>query len=220
MNESTHEVYREKGFGKRQGSGDHPALLIIDFALGFTAEESSPLRCDCDSALAHTAKLLDAARQRRLPVIYTTVAYDELGRAAAEAFIAKVPALALLQPGGRWTHIDPRIEPRPGETVLTKLFTSAFFGTPLAQLLHGCGCDTVIVVGNSTSGCVRATVVDAMQHGFRVIVPREAVADRAAGAHEASLTDIDAKYGDVVSTAEVLALIDGARASALHAEVA
>ncbi len=220
MDESARGIYRTKGFGARQGAGEHPALLIVDFALGFTAEQSSPLRCDCDSALAHTATLLEAAREQSLPVIYTTVAYDELGRAAAAAFIAKVPALALLEPGGRWTQIDPRVAPRRGETVLTKLFTSAFFGTPLAPLLHGCGCDTVIVVGNSTSGCVRATVVDAMQHGFRVLVPREAVADRAASAHEASLTDMDAKYGDVVSTAEAVALIRGVAARQARAAIA
>lgn len=213
---STEDVYREKGFGGRQAPGQRPALLVIDFAVGFTAEDSSPLRCDCDQALEVTSRLLAAARESGAPVIYTTVAYDEAGRRAASVFIEKVPALALLQAGGRWSEIDPRVAPRPDETVITKLFTSAFFGTTLAEMLHGYGCDAVIVVGNSTSGCVRATVVDAMQHGFRVLVPRDGVADRAAGAHEASLTDIEGKYGNVISTAEALAALGG-KPAAQHA---
>lgn len=207
MAPSTQDIYDEKGFGGRQARGERPALLVIDFAVGFTADTASPLLCDCDAALAVTSQLLEAARDSGAPVIYTTVAYDETGRRAASVFIEKVPALALLEPGDRWSEIDPRVAPLPEETVITKLFTSAFFGTPLAEMLHGHRCDMVIVVGNSTSGCVRATVVDAMQHGFRVLVPREGVADRAAGAHEASLTDIDAKYGNVVSTEEALAAL-------------
>lgn len=181
--------------------------MVIDFAVGFTADASSPLRCDCETALEVTSRLLKAARQSGAPVIYTTVAYDEAGRRAASVFIEKVPALALLEAGGRWSEIDPRVAPRPEETVITKLFASAFFATTLPELLHGHRCDTVVVVGNSTSGCVRATVVDAMQHGFRVLVPREAVADRAAGAHEASLADIEGKYGNVISTEEALAAL-------------
>jgi maleamate amidohydrolase len=104
------------------------------------------------------------------------------------------------------------LDPQPGEPVLMKLFASAFFGTALGAMLAAHGCDTVIVTGASTSGCVRATAVDAMQHGYRVVVPREAVADRAAGPHEASLFDIDAKYGDVVSTDEAIALLEAAGA--------
>ena len=91
--------------------------------------------------------------------------------------------------------------------MLRKLFASAFFGTPLASMLAAHGVDTVIVTGASTSGCVRATVVDALQHGYRVVVPREPVADRAAGPHEAALFDVDAKYGDVVALEEALAVL-------------
>ena len=102
-------------------------------------------------------------------------------------------------------EIDPRIAPAPGEPVLNKLFASAFFGTPLASLLTAAGCDSVIVTGASTSGCIRATVVDALQHGYRPVVPREAVGDRNPAAHEANLYDIDTKYGDVVSVDDVVA---------------
>src|SRR5207302_1314309 len=102
----------------------------------------------------------------------------------------KIPALGTLARGTRWVEIDPRIAPRSDESVLVKLFASAFFQTPLATLLTVNGCDSIVVTGASTSGCVRASVVDALQHGYRVVVPRQAVADRAMGPHEASLFDI------------------------------
>ena len=116
----------------------------------------------------------------------------------------------MLTPGSRWAQIDERIAPRDGEPVLIKLFASAFFGTALQPMLTAAGCDTIVVTGASTSGCVRATVVDGLQHGLSVLVPREAVADRAQSAHDASLLDIDAKYGDVVSVDEAIAVLRGA----------
>ncbi|HET7273227.1 MAG TPA: isochorismatase family protein, partial [Rubrobacter sp.] len=109
-----------------------------------------------------------------------------------------------LEAGTRWAEIDPRIAPRKTEPVLNKLFASAFFGTPLGALLTAAGVDTLIITGASTSGCVRATAVDALQYGFRPVVPREAVGDRNHDAHEANLYDVDAKYGDVVSAEAVL----------------
>jgi maleamate amidohydrolase len=178
-------------------------LLVVDMSVGFTDPES-PLVCDLDDVVVAIEQLLRGSRAAGFPVIYTTVAYDEAGKQAAAAFIDKVPALLTLEAGSRWVEIDPRIAPRPGEPVLTKLFASAFFGTTLASLLVGAGSDSVIVTGASTSGCVRATVVDALQHGYRPLVPREAVGDRNPRAHEASLYDVDAKYGDVVSLAEAV----------------
>jgi nicotinamidase-related amidase len=142
-----------------------------------------------------------------LPVVYTTVAYDEAGKQTAAVFIDKVPALLTLEAGSRWVEIDPRLAPKAGETVVKKLFASAFYRTPLASLLAAQQCDGLIVTGASTSGCVRATAVDALQHGYRVVVPREAVGDRNQAAHEANLYDIDAKYGDVLPTEEVLAFL-------------
>jgi nicotinamidase-related amidase len=198
-----------EGFGERQGAGERPALVVVDLVYGFT-DPDSPLYCAADGALAATARLLDAARTAGAPVAFTTVQYDEAGARVARAFLAKVPALRTLAPGTRWPAIDERIAPRPGEPVLVKLFASAFFGTPLAAMLAAHGADTVVVTGASTSGCVRATVVDALQHGYRVVVPREGVADRAAGPHEAALFDIDAKYGDVVGVEEAEALLRGA----------
>jgi nicotinamidase-related amidase len=196
-----------EGFHGRAGFGSRPALLVIDMNVGFTDPES-PLVCELGSVVGAIARLLEEARRVGAPVVYTTVAYDEAGRRAAAAFIDKVPALLTLEPGSRWVEIDPRLAPRAGEPLLTKHFASAFFGTPLASLLASAGCDSVIVTGASTSGCVRATAVDALQHGYRVAVPREAVGDRNAAAHEANLYDIDAKYGDVVSLEEVVAHLE------------
>ena len=191
------------GFHGRAGRGERPARLVVDMSLGFTDPES-PLACDLEAVVSSLRRLLAEARRAGVPVVYTTVAYDEGGKRTAAAFIDKVPALLTLEAGSRWVEIDPRLAPEPGEPVLAKLFASAFFGTALSSLLTAAGCDSVIVTGASTSGCVRATVVDALQHGYRPVVPREAVGDRNRDAHEANLYDIDAKYGDVVSVEEAL----------------
>ena len=200
------DVYAERGFGGRSGAGRRPCLVIIDLNYGFT-DPASPLHCDTEGAVAATARLLEAARASGAPVVYTTVAYDAGTRQVAAAFLAKASGLALMEAGSRWVEIDERIAPLADEPVLSKLFASAFFGTPLAALLAARGCDSLIVTGASTSGCVRATVVDGLQYGYRMLVPRDAVADRADAVHEASLTDIDAKYGDVVGLDEALAAL-------------
>lgn len=210
MDDATRRLYEERGLGRRQGAGTRPALVVVDLNRGFT-DPTSPLHCDTEVAVEATARLLEAARENGCPVAFTTIQYDESGRKVAKAFIDKVPSLLTLAPDTPWPQIDERIAPLPGEPVLLKLFASAFFGTPLAPMLAAAHCDTIIVTGASTSGCVRATAVDGMQHGYRVIVPREAVADRADGPHEASLFDIDAKYGDVISTEETLELLRSAR---------
>jgi maleamate amidohydrolase len=209
---SAHDVYAERGFGGRQGAGSTPAVVVVDFIEGFTNPESR-LACDADAAVESTARLLDAARAASVPIVFTTVCYSDDDLESAAMFVAKAPALATLRPGSPWTEVDARLGRRPEEPVLVKLFASAFFGTGLDELLREAGCDTVIVTGASTSGCVRATAVDALQYGYRVLVPRDAVADRAVDAHTGSLLDIDAKYGDVVS-------IDASSAAAAAAEAA
>lgn len=197
-----------EGFGQRAGGvGRRPALVIVDINNGFT-DPASPLVCDLDETVDAIRRLLEAMRRADLPVAYTTVSYTEGDRVAAKAFIDKVPVLRTLAAGSPWTEIDERIAPRPDEPVLNKLFASAFYGTALASMLASHGCDSVIVTGASTSGCVRATVVDALQHGYRPIVPREAVGDRNPDAHEANLYDIDLKYGDVVSLDECLGALE------------
>ena len=197
---------RHEGFHGRAGLGRRPALIVIDMNLGFT-DPASPLRCDLEDVVAAIQGLLGTAREVGVPVAYTTVSYTAGDRRTAAAFLDKVPALSTLEAGSRWVEIDPRIAPLPDEPVLTKLFPSAFFGTTLASYLAAGGCDSLIVTGASTSGCVRATVVDALQHGYRPVVPREAVGDRNPAAHEANLYDIDAKYGDVMPVEDVLGFL-------------
>jgi maleamate amidohydrolase len=202
----------QEGFGGRAGLGERPALAVVDVNVGFT-DPASPLVCDLEDVVLAIQKLLTETRAAGFPVVFTTVAYGEGDKRVAAAFLDKVPALLTLAAGSRFVEIDARIAPLPHEPVLTKLFASAFFGTPLASLLASARCDSLIVTGASTSGCVRATVVDALQHGYRPVVPREAVGDRDPAAHEASLYDIDAKYGDVVSLTQVLEHLEVANAA-------
>jgi maleamate amidohydrolase len=195
------------GFHGRAGFGTRPALVVVDVNSGFT-DPDSPLVCDLDHVVEAIARLLGESRRAGIPVVYTTVSYTEADKRTAAAFIDKVPALLTLESGSPWVEIDPRIAPLPDEPVLNKLFASAFHGTTLASFLAANCCDSLIVTGASTSGCVRATVVDALQHGYRPIVPRDAVGDRNPAAHEANLYDIDAKYGDVVSVDEVVTYLE------------
>ena len=181
--------------------------MVVDVNRGFT-DPASPLVCELDGCVAAIARLLEVFRRAGLPVVFTTVCYDDEGKRAAAVFIEKIPALLVLEPASEWVEIDSRIAPVDGEPVLSKYFASAFFGTALAELLSSGGCDTVVVTGASTSGCVRATALDALQHGYRVVVPREAVGDRNPAAHDANLYDIDTKYGDVVALDEVVSHVE------------
>lgn len=196
------DFYRRQGLAGRVGFGSAPAVLVVDYYLGSTDPES-PLACNLDQPVAETVRILEAARGAQIPVFFTTVEYSADLREAGY-FLAKVPSLKVLVAGSRWVELDPRLGRRPDEPVLKKHFASAFFGTDLAARLRALAVDTLIVTGYSTSGCVRATVVDALQNGFRAIIPVEAVADRAEPPHAASLFDMDAKYGDVVPVAIVL----------------
>ena len=191
-------------FGGAVGFGSRPAVVVVDLNYGFT-DPSSPLACDLDAVLLAVRDLLAVARSASVPVFFTSVVYDEVGEAAAAVFLRKVPALKLCRPGSRWVEIDSRLGPRADEPIIEKSGASAFFGTPFAAMLAGR--DTLVVCGASTSGCVRATVVDAMQHGFAPIVPRECVGDRSVAAHEQSLADIGGRYGDVMDVDEVKAAL-------------
>ena len=144
--------------------------------------------------------------RKSLPVIYTRVLYHRNGSDGG-LFVRKVPALRRMVEGEPLADIVPELPPGPDDVILIKQYASAFFGTSLAAMLTTQGVDTLIITGCSTSGCVRATAVDAMQHGFRPIVPRECVGDRHDAPHEANLFDINAKYGDVVPLAEVMAAL-------------
>ncbi|WP_049902924.1 isochorismatase family protein [Halococcus agarilyticus] len=204
--EDTEQLYADRDFGGTVGIGERPALLVIDLINAFTDPESD-LGSDVESVLARTEGLLDAFREHDLPRYFTTVAYEESYGDAGQ-FIEKVPALRELERGTDAVAVDDRIAPIGDERVILKKYASAFFGTDLETELTTHRVDTLVLAGVTTSGCVRATAVDSLQHGYRTIVPADAVGDRAEGPHEANLFDIDAKYGDVVTTETVLESLD------------
>ena len=190
-------------FDGKVGFGRNPAVVVIDFTLAYTTPGSPFFAEGVVRAVADTVPLLQAARAAGIPVIHTKVMYHPSGTDGGW-FVRKVPALRKLVPGEPLAEIDPKVAPLAEEVVITKQYPSPFFGTPLAPMLATLGVDTLILAGCSTSGCVRAGALDGVQHGYRVIVPRECVGDRHDGPHDANLFDINAKYGDVVGRDEVI----------------
>ncbi|MCA3416080.1 MAG: isochorismatase family protein [Roseomonas sp.] len=190
-------------FDGKVGYGRNPAVVVIDFTLAYTTPGSPFFAEGVVRAVADTVPLLQAARAAGIPVIHTKVMYHPSG-ADGGWFVRKVPALRKLVPGEPLAEIDPKVAPLDEEVVIVKQYPSPFFGTPLAPMLVTLGVDTLILAGCSTSGCVRAGALDGVQHGYRVIVPRECVGDRHDGPHDANLFDINAKYGDVVGRDEVI----------------
>jgi maleamate amidohydrolase len=199
MTDSRAENYAAGGFGLSLQPGDRPALLVVDFVQAYLVP-GSPLYAAAEPARAATEALLAAARRAGIPVAHTGVRYQRGGRDGG-VFFRKVPALACFEEGARpeLTAFAAGLEPRPGETVILKQYASAFFGTTLASTLTAMHVDTLLIAGVSTSGCVRASAVDACQHGFVPLVVRDAVGDRHPAPHEASLFDLQAKYAEVVS---------------------
>lgn len=191
-------------WSSRIGFGQRPALLVIDFMKAYTTPGVPLFAQGVVEAVSRTPKLLVAARKADLPVIHTNILYHAPNCADGGVWVKKAPVMTALVVGNPLANFCDGVEPLPGETVFTKQFASAFFGTSLAQMLHAGGIDTVVLAGCSTSGCIRASAVDAVQHGFRTIVVRDWVGDRHEGPHEANLFDIDAKYGDVVGLDEAL----------------
>jgi maleamate amidohydrolase len=206
------EIYSRSGIGSRVGFGKRPALLVVDLQNGFT-DPGSPVGDELDEVVAATARLLEVARLHDLPIAFTAVGFHE-SRRDGETWLRKMPGLALLVEGTRWCEIDERVKPAQAEPVWTKRASSAFFGTPLQTFLIGARVDTLIVTGCVTSGCVRATVVDAVSFGYRTIVPAECVGDRANGPHAWSLFDMDAKYADVEPLARVVEQLEARTAPA------
>jgi nicotinamidase-related amidase len=207
------EFFEARGFGTTIGFGSRPALVVIDMINAFTDPEM-PLGSDLDPVVDELTPLLHSARQADIPVLFTTVGYDE-GLADAGVWFLKQRALTTLMLGSPAVEVDSRLQPAPGEQVILKKYASAFFGTDLASRLTSAGVDTVLIAGCTTSGCVRATAVDAVQLGYRPMVVREAVGDRSPAAHDQALFDLRQKYADVVSVRETIDYVSGrvARAS-------
>jgi nicotinamidase-related amidase len=193
--------------------GENPAVVVIDFQYAMTDPES-PAGADMTDAVENCRRILDTARARGLLVVFTTAGW-EATLADAGLFREKAPVIAAtFHVGTRWLEIDGRLEVREEELVIVKKFPSGVFGTHLTSVLTSHGIDTIVLCGSTTSGCVRATAVDLFSHGYPTLVPRDAVADRAPGPHEANLFDLDAKYADVISTEEAIEYLQSVPARA------
>jgi nicotinamidase-related amidase len=201
-------IYAAARIGSSIRRGKRPAILVVDFSLGFT-DPACALGADLTEPVLATKRLLDVARANGIPVVFTTIGFD-LPADASSVWLQKVPSLADLERDGPWVELDPRLERRPEEPVIVKKGQSAFFGTNLASQLIASGRDTVVLCGASTSGCIRATAIDLLQYGWPTLVPRECVGDRALGPHEANLFDINSKCADVVPVEDVVAYISAA----------
>ena len=208
------DVYRTQNFGNSSGWGRAPALLIVDFVNGFT----DPARFgggNIQEAIANTAVLLEACRGHGLPVVFTRVVYADDG-ADAGVFCLKAPSLTTLTEDNPESQVVDALKPHPGELIVRKQQPSAFFGTALHSWLTMRGVDTIVQTGCTTSGCVRASVIDALSYNYRNIVVTDCVGDRALGPHEANLFDMGQKYADLLTceeTLQALARIAGGRAS-------
>lgn len=197
--------YAGAGYNRRLGFGARPALILIDFVEAYF-DRGSPLFAGVEETLASALRLLDVARRAKVPVIFTNVVFHPSGINGG-VFMRKVPNLKLMAEGAPMGAWPKGLEPRAEELVISKQYPSSFFGTSLASTLTANGIDTLVMTGLTTSGCVRATCVDACSHGFIPIVVREAVGDRDERPHEANLFDMNAKYADVVSEAEAAAYL-------------
>lgn len=209
MSESLLENYQRGGFLKKLEFGRRPALLVIDFVQAYVVEGSPLYGAEgCLQAQRGAIALLQGARAAGIPIVHTNVAFQPGGRDGG-VFFRKVPALACFEVGRapELAAFASGLEPIAGETVITKQYASAFFGTTLASTLTALGVDTVLIAGVSTSGCIRASTVDCCQHGFVPLVVREAVGDRAPGPHEANLFDLQAKYAEVIGLDAALAYL-------------
>jgi len=204
---SQERTYADAGFGQRVPRGSRPAVIVVDFTYGFS-DTQYPTAADMRAQIAATKQITDLARDRGFPVIYTTISYHA-GEVDNLAWLRKSTGMASLLEGSRLVEIDAATGIQPNDAIITKKGASAFFGTSLAALLTSQKIDTAIITGATTSGCVRASAVDAVQSGFNVLVPADCCADRAAPPHDAALYDIDQKYGDVVDKNDIMTYLNG-----------
>jgi maleamate amidohydrolase len=207
MSDDTGRIYERARLGQSITPGSRPAVLVVDFSRGFTDPECT-MGSDLTSEVEATTRVLAAAREKGLPIIFTTIGFEP-NLKDGSLWLQKAPGLADLQVGGKWVDIDPRLERAEDEVVILKKGASAFFGTNLPSVLVSQGVDTIVLCGATTSGCIRATAVDLLQYGYPTLVPRECVGDRAQGPHEANLIDIQAKYADVVPVEDALSYLEG-----------
>lgn len=201
--ESKQSLYQRVGIGNRVGFGKIPALVVIDVQKGFTLDEC-PLGGGLDEVIENIKDVVAVGKKKGVPVIYTVVAWRP-DSGDGGMILKKIPSLKTFTIGSRWAELDDRMDYDPEKDffIIKKQF-SCFFGTELLNILISHGVDTCILLGDSTSGCVRSTAISSAAHGFYTIVPIECVGDRSQEAHEANLFDINAKFGDVVEKQEVI----------------
>jgi maleamate amidohydrolase len=199
--------YANAGFGQGLAPGSAPALLMIDFARAYF-DPVSPLYAGVEAVRDTAARLLVAARDQGVPIYHTRVEYAP-GGADGGVFYRKIAALQLFDRGSPMCEFESPLQPLSTETVVTKQYPSAFFGTDLAVRLKAAAIDTLVIAGLSTSGCVRASAVDAICHGFVPLVVRDAVGDRLASVHEANLFDLAAKTAELVNADDAIAYFEG-----------
>lgn len=200
------EFHKARGFGKNIGFGENPCLLVIDMINGFT-DVSMPMGSDLSSQIEVTNKVLDVTHSQNIPVVFTTISYDEGTLSDSGIWFQKMEGLKTLKSGTNAVELDSRLRFQKGDNIIIKKYASAFFGTDLVSRLNAQKIDTVIIAGCTTCGCVRATVVDALQNGYRPIVLQDAVGDRSKLSHEQSLFDMNQKYGDVMPSREVIEIL-------------
>ena len=196
------DIYQHQSFGNRMGFGERVGLVVVDFTVGFN-DPNWFGGGNIDAAIKRTVGLLAFARKSAMPIAHTKVIYAKDGSDAG-VFTLKAPRLKLLTRDCPASEIVPELSPDNGELVISKTQASAFFNTGLSAWLAFRRVDTIIVAGCTTSGCIRATVVDAVSHNIRPIVPRDCVGDRAMGPHEANLFDMQQKYADVMERDEII----------------
>ncbi len=190
-----------------QAVGKRPGLILVDLINGFT-DPASPLGSESDAVVAANKTLLDLFRKRAWPVVFTTTLYRT--ETEARVFRARLPALNILTPGSHWVEPDPRLARQPDEPLVEKKWASGFFATDLINRLREADVDCLVVTGLTTSGCVRATALDALQYDYPVFIPRSAVGDRNQDAHEANLHDLHAKYADVLPLDDLMRKLESA----------
>lgn len=201
------DVYARAGFGAAVSRGERPAIVVVDLTNGFT-DPDAPTGADLAAVVAATSELIAAGRPAGVPVVFTTISYTP-AELDSVTWLQKAPGMRAMAAGSAAVEVDGRLPVAATDHLITKKGASAFFGTTLAALLTALHVDTVLICGATTSGCVRASAVDAVQSGFSVLVPRECVGDRAQGPHDANLFDIQAKYGDVIDLPDAVGYLKG-----------
>ncbi len=219
MSDALDENYAQAGYHATQTRGTRPAVLFIDFAVAYF-DPDAPLYGGegCRTALENAARIAPVARAAGVPTIFTEVKYQP-GGADGGAFYAKVPALSCFDAGRSTQKLSPPLCYTPQDIVITKQYPSAFFGTSLAATLHWLKIDTLLLTGVTTSGCVRASCIDAISHGLVTLVVEDAVGDRAEEPHRANLFDMSAKYADLITTDDAITFLENTGKSPQQGDV-